>query len=631
MNIKIAHNWLVEYLETDATPNEIQKYLSLCGPSIERLENIGGDSVYDIEIISNRIDFASVSGIAQEAKAILPMFGKKASLKIDVLKKYRFSAVDKNTDDPLTVKIASPNLCSRFTAILIDNVKIAPSPDFIKNRLVSSGIKSINNVVDISNYLMMALGQPVHVFDFDKIGKATMIMRESKKGEKVTTLDEKTISLPGGDIVIEDGLGELIDLCGIMGGLNSSVTEKTKRVLLFVQTYNKEKIRKTTMTTGQRTVAASYFEKGLDEEKVEPTLVYGVELLKKYAQGKVASKIYDIYPNPYKPITLQINKSQFDLLIGVDIEAKKIISILTNLGFDIEEKGQTFFVTVPSYRKYDISIAEDLIEEVARIYGYDKLPNNLPPQTYVRQPEEFEKLFNITSKIKYFFKHLGLNEVINYSMISKDLINDFGEDEKSYLRLSNTISNEIEYMRKSLIPSLYKNVKDNTGKKDSLKFFEIAKVYIPQQNNLPKEEYRLAVATNTNFYDLKGIFESLYKELNISSLFSEKIVNKNDVIMCEVPMEKIINSAKLTSTYRPINSFALIKLDKTFQISPQLTYEVIQKKAFESKLLKQIEVIWPNTDSPVYGDKLTLRFYYSSNSKNITEEEAKAELEKVNF
>src|SRR3972149_5125369 len=197
---------------------------------------------------------------------------------------------------PLRVKIIDPNLVSRFTAIIFDQIVIKGSPDFIKDRLTRAGVKVINNVVDISNYLMITLGQPIHMFDYDKIADHRMIVRESKKGEKLVTLDEKEIVLPGGDIVIEDGSGKLIDLCGIMGGLNSAISSKTKRVLLFVQTYNKSKIRKTTMTTGQRTIAATFFEKGLDEERVVATTVNAAQLLEKYCYAKVVSKINDIYP-----------------------------------------------------------------------------------------------------------------------------------------------------------------------------------------------------------------------------------------------------------------------------------------------------------------------------------------------
>lgn len=643
MNIKITHNWLLEYLDTDADPYEIQKYLSLCGPSVERIEKVADDYVYDIEIISNRIDTASVIGIAQEASAILPMFGKKTVLKSNPLRNLKLSQIKEGVGFDLKVDIRNPDLVSRFTSIIYDQIEIKDSPDFIKERLSNVGVKVINNVVDISNYLMFTFGQPIHMFDYDKITNKKMIVRESRKGEKLVTLDKKEITLPGGDVVIEDGSGKLIDLCGIMGGLNSAISAKTKRVLLFVQTYNKSKIRKTTMSTGQRTIAATFFEKGLDEERVEATIVSASELIQKYCEGKVVSKIQDIYLAPYKGKTIEIEIDKFEKAVGVKIDLEIIKQILSNLGFVVEQKETRLFVKVPSTRKYDIAIEEDLVEEVARIYGYHKLPNNLQPPAIVEQPEESEKLFTITSKIKYFLKHLGLNEVINYSMISKKMIQDSGLKIQDHLKLSNTISEDIEYMRLSLLPSLYKNIVDNTGKKNLLKFFEIAKVYQgqtlkgtnPKRDKPCNEIYKLGIVVNTDYFDLKGIVEALDRELNIKDsstkftlsevegLEMTKIISKNGVFMTEIDLETLIDNYHQMPKYQPINPFAVIKLDKTFQLAPNMTYEVITGKAKQSKLLQNIDVL------SVFENKLTLRFYYSSTERNIKEEEAKLELDQL--
>jgi len=648
MNIKITYNWLLEYLDTNTTPYELQKYLSLCGPSIESVKKVGDDYVLDIEVISNRIDYASVIGMAQEAQAILPMFGKKAKFRENSLEKYNFKNIVGNKNlCSLQVKIINPTLCSRFTAIVIENVKIGPSPKFISDRLVACGIKSINNVVDISNYLMLALGQPVHTFDYDQIKGATMIMRESKKGEKIVTLDKKEVTLPGGDIVMEDGSGRLIDLCGIMGGLNSAINEKTKNVVLFVQTYDKVRIRRTTMTTGVRTIAATFFEKGLDPERVETTLVYGVELLEKYAQGKIASKIYDIYSKKQGKKLLVMSYGLFGKKIGIEIPKEKIISILTNLGFEVSDspkqgqtldEGLTLQVSVPSWRLNDINIPEDIIEEVARVYGYHNIPSKLQPAVYVEQPKEMEQIFNFQNRIKLFLKHLGLNEVINYSMISEDQIKEFNLDPKKHLRLSNSLSKDIEYLRMSLLPSLFKNISENKGRKERSKLFEIAKVYIPVGNknicSLPQEIYRLGIAVNTDYSDLKGIIEAIYKELNIN--FEEnknifplpEIIEKSGNYMVEVDFQSLIDNCHLVPKYKPLHPYAIIKLDKTFELRADIktaptTYAGIKQKALKSKLLQNIEVV------TLYQNKLTIRFYYSSAERNITEEEAKKELSRV--
>lgn len=638
MNIKITYNWLLEYLDTDATPYELQKYLSLCGPSIESVEKVGNDYVFDIEITSNRIDTASVIGIAQEAQAILPMFGKKAKLKLNPLVNLKFDQIKHGSGFDLKVDIKSPNLVSRFTSLIFDQVQIGDSPKFIQDRLKLAGVKVINNVVDISNYLMITLGQPIHMFDYDKITDHHIIVRESKKGEKLVTLDEKEIVLPGGDIVIEDGSGKLIDLCGIMGGLNSAISSKTKRVLLFVQTYNKSRIRKTTMTTGQRTIAATFFEKGLDETRVEATLVSGARLLQKYAQGKVVSEIKDIYPKKTNKKSLVMSYELFKKKIGIQIPKKTITDILTNLGFivsDAPNKGQTFLegqtlrITVPTFRTNDIDIPEDIVEEVARVYGYHNIPSVLQPAVYVKQPHDMEDLFVFQNRIKIFLKHLGLNEVINYSMISKSMIEAAGLKMEDHLRLSNSISEDIEFLRISLLPSLSKNIKENQGRREVLKIFEIAKVYIKDGHSLPQEIYRLGIAVNTDYTDLKGIIEAIQQELNIPVNLclppeaGPGIIVSNGNYLFEINLQYLIDNCQLIPVYKPIHPYAIIKLDKTFKVSPQTTYEIIRQKSLKSKLLQKIEVI------TLYQNKLTLRFYYSSPDRNIIEEEAKKELEKI--
>lgn len=656
MNIKITYNWLLEYLDTDAGPYELQKYLSLCGPSVERVDKVGNDYVLDIEITSNRVDMASVFGIAQESQAIFPQFGKKAELKQNPLQDLRFKKLDlRNKTHKLNIQIKNPKLCSRFTALVLSDVSIKQAPDLIRKRLKMCDIKSINNVIDISNYLMLSLGQPTHIFDYDKIGKHGMILRESKKSEKITTLDEKEITLPGGDIVIEDGNGRLIDLCGIMGGLNSSVTEKTKNILLFVQTYDKQRVRRTSMLTGQRTVAATYFEKGLDEERVEPTLIYGVDLLQKYTSASVSSQLYDIYPAPYKSKNVRISVNDVELRMGVKIEKTKIIKILENLGFAVKSAGDNLTVTVPSWRKDDITIKEDLVEEIARIYGYHNLPTNLQAPAYVKRSIEMDRLFEMQQKIKNLLKRLGLHESMNYSMVSKEMIEGMNLELEHNLKLSNPISEELLYMRTSLLPSLVKNIKENQGKRDVLKFFEIAKVYYPQAKDLPKEIYKVAIAINSSFSDLKGIAETLLRELNITDYEVIKsrvhIFSKNEVVdfvvnggvigsagklstelqyknglkssayLASFDLLSLIEYARTFSKFQPINPYAVIKFDLTMPIK---IYADFVKKAKDISLhLQRVELI----DS--FKDKKTVRLYFSSTERNLTEKEVQSELEKI--
>lgn len=658
MNIKITYNWLLEYLETKATPQEMQKYLSLCGPSIERTEKIDGDFVFDIEVTSNRVDMASVYGVAQEAQAILPQFKIPAKLKNHPLDDYKLNSLRSDDSLPLNVTITDPSLCTRFTAVILKNVKIGESPEILKKRLTMCDVKSINNVIDISNYLMLSLGQPTHVFDYDKIMGHKMIMRLSKKDENITTLDKKEVTLPGGDIVIEDASGKLIDLCGIMGGLNSSVTKDTKNVLLFIQTYDKKRIRRTSMTTGIRTVAATYFEKGLNEEQVGPVAAYGVELFQKYAGQPAIGGIVDIYPAPYVSKTVDISFADLSRLMGLELEKNLIQTILTNLGFKITNVGETLKVGIPPSRKDDMEIKEDVVEEVARIYGYFNLPNNLQPKVYLNQPKDIEDLFETQKKLKLFLKHLGLHEVMNYSMISEEMIINNGLKIADHLKLKNTISEEIQYMRTHLTPSLLKNLKDNEGKRDILQFFEIAKTYKIRNGDLPEEKYKVGIIVNTSYLHLKGFVDSLLQELNIKNyeitrnendflqegsrglvkagdkklgefgevrrLYMEKNGLKKKAYLAVFDLSNLITFTNTIPHYQPINPFAEIKFDLTVEQKSIPSFQAYKQKALAlSKYLTKVEFLG------TFKDKMSLRFYFQAKDRNLTEDEASADFKLI--
>ncbi len=321
---------------------------------------------------------------------------------------------------------------------------------------------------------------------------------------------------------------------------------------------------------------------------------------------------------------MKFNISLFEKIIGISLGQDVIKKILSNLGFEVLfSKEDHIEVKIPVWRLNDIDIPEDIVEEVARVYGYHNIPSKLQPAVYVEQPKEMEQIFVFQNRIKTFLKHLGLNEVINYSMISKNMIEESDLKVGDHLRLSNSLSEDIEFLRISLIPSLSKNITENKGKKESLKLFEIAKVYLPKKGNLPDEVYKIGIVTNTSYFDLKGIIEAIYKELNINDLALPEIVEKDDSFMTELDFMTLIKNCKLVPTYKSLHPYAIIKLDKTFEVGPNNTYESLSEKAKKSTLLQKIEVV------TLYQNKLTLRFYYSSSERNITEEEAKIELAKI--
>lgn len=631
MDIKILDSWLREFLDTKAGPVEIAKYLSLCGPSIERIEKAGNDFVYNIEITTNRIDCASVYGIAREASAILPRFGIPAKLKMIRSEKKGF-VFTKNVDY-LNVTI-DKNLCSRFTAVLIKNVKINESPKIIKERLESTGTRSLNNVVDISNYITIELGQPVHIFDYDKIKKAKMILRESKKGETIETLDGKRFNLPGGDIVIEDGDGRIIDLAGIMGGNISKVDENTKNVLLFVQTYNPVKIRKTSMALAQRTMAATIFEKGTDEELVSPAILKGVELLKLLTKGEESKSILNIYPGPYKVQTVQISLVFIKERLGVEITKKDINSYLSSLDFDCTWSGDNLNVRVPSFRSKDIKDKEDVLEEIARIYGYHNLPSKIMEGSIPERPEDPK--FTFEKNIKNIISGFGGTEAYTLSLVPLSWVNE------QNLKLKNALGPETEYMRTSLMPSLINAAKENIGTVGKFHIFEISNIYLPTTNNLPEERMMLGgIFEGYGFRKAKGIIEATLEKLHVYIIFKPEeskgfgaskcsfiysndeylgkigVVENSKLIYYEFELQKLMHISCKEVSFKPIPKYPAQMEDITFTL-PEKTYvgEVVNYIQSTNRLITGVNL------KDTYQNAYTFSVKYQNLQKTLTNDEA---------
>jgi len=659
MNIIIPDSWIKEFLKTKATPKQIDEYLSLCSQSVEKLTQIGKDWLYEIEITTNRPDCFSIYGLARELAVILPRFGIPA--KLLPLNIFNTSPIiEKGL--PLEVKITKPSLCPRFTAIIFDQIVIKPSPKVVQERLEKSGIRAINNVVDISNYLMLELGQPMHTFDYDKIKKAKMILRESAGGEKLTTLDGQVRPLPDGTIIIEDGEGRIIDLCGIMGGENSQVDEKTKRVLLFVQTYDPVKIRQTCQKLAFRTDAASRFEKGVDSEGVMMAMNKAIQMFKENCEAKIASNLIDIYPHPSQEKTIKLDLNLVNKIMGISIPQKEIISILQSLGFSILHS--TFSIIhclVPYWRYGDISIPEDLIEEIARIYGYHRLPTNLIP-TFLNQSKS--NFFDWTFKVKEALKFWGFTETVSYSMVSGQLLRNCEINPDEALEIANPLSDEWVYMRPSLIPSLLEVV--NNNKKSKAKIFEMANIYLPQgEQQLPEENFMLTVLmVEEDFAHLKGLAEALLEELGVRTyeintyelqktfygkifhpthraeitignnslgIFGEikaailaKFGIKKKIVILDLDFNELIKYATTDKKYMPIPKYPPIIEDFSFVV-PAKTYvgDIIKLIRSTNQIIQGAELI------DAYEQTRTFRITYQDPNKTLTDKEVEKIRKKI--
>ncbi len=656
MNFLLLDSWLREYLKTRATPNEIARYLSLSGPSVERLTNIEGDWVYDIEITTNRVDLMSVVGIAREGAAILPQFGIKAQFNNSVLNPKK-----PELNNNLSITIVDKNhTCRRIMAVILDNVNLKDSPKFITDRLKASGVRSLNNVVDITNYLMLELGQPTHVFDYDRIPSKKLILRRSKKGETITSFDNKQFVLPGEDIVIDNGKGELIDLPGIVGTANSVVVKETKRVLFFIDHPDPVQLRKTSMSLGIRTMAATINEKGVDPNLSKIALFRGISLFKQFANASVASTIYDIYPeNHSKEKSIVLSLERLYKILGLEIDPSKAVAILNSLGFQsmLSNNLTEIKTTIPSFRSNDISYPEDLIEEIARIYGYHNLPSVLANGILPQRVSENERRYSTEHKLKQLLSGWGYTETYTYSMQSKQEIENANLSVKKHLRIVNPLSEEWVYMRRSIVPSLLSVVKNNYVFESKSKLFELANTYVPTLNNLPSEKMSLVIATagENSFLKTKGVVSELGKRLNVSMLtfdidninkekyFSDKlsisikIGSKKIGILAEIKPEVSLNFGikipitfveldfeefyKHTSkvkTFNPIPLYPPIIEDYTFTFTNEIKIGYV---------INDIKKISLNISEILILDKFnnsfTFKIHYQSTKKQLTTEEIK--------
>lgn len=635
MNIKILDSWLREYLKTDATPKQIAEKLSLTSVSVERLEKHKKDYIYDIEITTNRPDLMSVMGIAREASAILPQFNIKAEFIPPVRKELKGI----KGETKITIQ-NNPKLAKRICAVIME-ITQKESPQYIKDRLEATGIRSLNNLIDITNYVMRTTGQPTHVFDYDRLTTKKLIIRESKKGEKIKTLDNKEHTLTGGDIVADNGEGEIVDLLGVMGTANSVVNNNTKRVLFFINNVDPRHVRKTSMSLGIRTEAAVINEKEIDPQIAKDALLFGIGLYQKISDAKIISETIDIYPKASEKKTIMLSLSKIKKIIGVDIPIKKSIQILKDLGFHVstplllkKDQSEVLKVIAPSHRDNDISIEEDLIEEIARVYGYHNIPSTLPPVTVGSITNLDRNEFYWEKRVREALKYWGFTETYTYSMVSENL---YEGELGSVVKIQNPLSKEFVYMRNSITPSLLNILKENQSH-EIINIFEITNVYEKISGHLPSQTLHLAGALKKpeiSFYHVKGIIEQLCCDLGTNNLEFKiqqdseiikinlhkenlgviKIHDKN-TLSFELNFQLLLKYATRKKTYVPISKFPPIIEDLAI-IAPQNipTGAIIDTIKKQNPLIRGVSLL------DKFDNTRTFHIIYQSYEKNLTGEE----------
>lgn len=637
MNILIPDSWLREYLKTDAKPYDLARDLSLASASIERIEKQGTDHIYDVEVTTNRPDLMSIVGLAREAAAVLPHFNTKTTFS-----KPKYENIKEGSKTKISISNDS-KLVNRVCAVAL-KVAVKDSPQKISKRLEACGIRSLNNIIDITNYIMRETGHPAHVFDLDRLGGEKLTITTSKTGERVTTLDNKEYTLPGGDIVARNEQGEIVDLLGIMGLKNSVVTDNTKNILLFINNNDPHLIRKTSMKLGIRTEAAILNEKNIDPEAALDTLKRGVELYQQTADATVLSNVVDIYPNEPKIKKVTVTSDKISSVIGTEIKTKQATEILNKLGFETKTSQDQITAIVPSWREKDISIEEDIVEEVARVYGYHKLPSIIPSYEEPASRKNIHDSFYWEKRIKEALKYWGFVEVYTYSMVSEEQLETSPENA---VTIDNPLTNDHVYLRTSLVPSLLQ-VERLNKQRETLQIFELSNIYLKNKpDELPTEKRMLAglvKQSNANFFSLKGIVEQLCKDLGITNvsfkqptratLGADVFINSkrageieilnNNLINFELDAEILISNATTHRVYSPKPKTMPIVEDVTISTPQDVSFHMITSTIYSlDATIKKVELL------DTYQNKKTLRIYYQDEKQQLTNDDVSVTREKV--
>lgn len=621
------------------------------------------DTVVEFEITANRPDCRAVLGIARETSATLDMPYKAPATKVENTVGGKVS---------IDVEIEAQDLCPRFVIREVKNIKIEPSPYWLKKRLMSFGIRPINNIVDVTNYVMAEYGQPLHAYDLEKLDTKKILVRRAKEGEKIITLDDQEFELDSEVLLITDGQ-KPIGMAGVMGGQNTQITEDTKHILLEAALFDADNVRLTSRRLGIRTDASSNFEKGIDIQRQREAVDRACYLIDMLGAGEVLEDLIDTYEKEYEPRVLKTEFSFINKIIGQELPKEKIIDILEKLFFKVGAYGDNLEIVIPAER-LDMTIREDVVEEVARIYGY----NNIQSKPIIAEVTQARKSpqRQFEDKLKLLAREHGLTEIQTYSFISPkslETINICDEKRLHLLELLNPLGEETSVMRTTLIPGMLEVAATNHAhKNENFAAFELGNTFFKKENEkLPHEEKSFvagAYGPHEDFFTVKarlegilkgiGIAEAkyvtqeenktfhpgrcadvLHKNKQIASIGEvhpkvlEKYGIKKRLCLFEINVEEARKTADLQVHYSPVPKYPAIAKDIALVVEKQVKAgdleEIIKKygkKNLESvKLFDIFEGIQVGENKKSLAYALTFR----AKDRTLTDEEVNTILEKI--
>ncbi|HXF82832.1 MAG TPA: phenylalanine--tRNA ligase subunit beta [bacterium] len=526
--MKVLLSWLREYVDVPFGVDELRERLPMLGLGVEGVEQIGDDALFDLEIAANRGDLMSVLGVARELAAAARTAVRPPAPRV------------RETEPAIatlaSVAVADAALCPRFTARMIVDVSVRPSPSWLARRLEVCGVRSINNIVDATNYVMLELGQPMHAFDYDRLAGGRLVVRAARAGERLTTLDGVARVLDPETLVVADA-ERAQGIAGIIGGAEAEITARTRRVLLEAAAWHPAMIRRTSRRHGVRTESSARFERGVNIQGIPEVQDRAIALMQELAGGRVLRGVIDVYPHPLPARQVTLRWPQVARLLGMAVPEEEGLAILRSLGFVVVRSEEGLQVTVPPFRR-DIERAEDLIEEVARHYGYERIPTTLPVETTAQGARAPSLVAE--DRVREVLVRAGLVEALTVSLTNPAALNALrlppDHPWRRMVALRNPMIEDHTHLRTSLLPGLLSAARANIsrGVRDIL-LFEIGHVFAHEQDGVA-ERKRLGVlmtgqtlrgtwnlpaeATTVSYFHLKGVLEALLAEHGLDGAFS---------------------------------------------------------------------------------------------------------------
>lgn len=658
--MKISYNWLREYVDVKNSAKQAAAWLTMAGLEVTSIEEKGKDSVLEIEITTNRPDWLSVIGVARELSAVT---GKHIKMpKVPAI----LTALER--DKQITVELEDKVLCPRYTARIVNGAKVSSSPQWLKDRLDSIGIRPINNVVDITNFCLFELGQPMHAFDYDKLIGKKIVVRKAKKGEEIVTIDGVKRTLDNEMLVIADEKRP-VAVAGVMGGRDTEVTEATKTILLESAYFDPISIRKTQRKLVLSTDSSYRFERGVDLGMVLFASNRAAKLIAENCGGKIGI-LKDAGTKAVKTNSIRLSVDKVNRTLNLSLSPVAVKKILVSLGLSVAGVQSELKVDAPSFRS-DLKRQEDLIEEIARVYGYDKIPTTIPRMVGHSDRKAHQR--KIEELARDCLIGQGLDEIVTYSLMDKkDLANARFQDADKIVAIANPLSSQQEVMRPILAPGLLNTARFNINRKlEDIKIFELSKVYLKAGEKEYREEARLGILvsgragntwrqkTEADFFYLKGALEALFESLGVKNYkyipqahdilsgsrsakitagdsgigfigeVRREVLNnfdiKKSVFLCEIKFEELLKSVSVDRKMAPLAKFLPTKRDISVVVDKSVCISDLLGaiRAAGGEILRAAEVSDEYFGNQIPSGKrgLTFSMEYLSEAKQLTDEE----------